>query len=648
MISRRILAAVALLCAFIVPAHAQKAKAALTTEINTNWPDNSVGGITPALLRSTVTDIVNSYYDLNGGSSLSCPSSQWVTGLPTLSSLACSQPFTVISGDCTATSLGVISCTKTNGTPFGTMAVQNASAVVITGGTITGLSSPTNPSDAATKQYVDNSAAGLTPHTQVVLATTAALAANTYNNGTAGVGATLTGNSNAALSIDGVAVSTSQRVLIKNEAAAANNGIYTITAAGSGSAAYVLTRATDANTPGTGSPNEIGFGTYVLVTAGSTNINSGWSVNSVVTTIGTSAINWAQFSAQSGVATVSNSDTSLTISPTVGAVVASVNRAFAFVWSGIHKFTANVFFTANAYFGGVPFFDVKSGAHSCTAALGNGSTDDTAAIQCAITYMNTTYGGGTVYFPPATYLVSGGGLAVPQGIWLVGSSIDSTIIEVATNSIVLNPYITGGTCPSGGLNGGIDKLSIYGYQNAGATQPAILIGANCVFNIYNSRVWFGIYGLNNQGADGTIFNSFICGYQYNVVSTGANWYERTKLDSCGIGPSAFAYLQNSSATLQENHFLNSDFSCGCAASFVIADGHNNSVTSFVNSVFDSPIGITNAKAVQMIGDEVGSTAFTISAGTLLMSSTYALASTTIGGPGGRACAANSNVNFTNC
>lgn len=91
MISRRILAAVILLCV-ITPAHAQKTKAALTTEINTNWPDNAVGTITPALLRSTVIDIVNSYFDLNGNTSLACAAHQWVAGLPTLSSLTCTQP----------------------------------------------------------------------------------------------------------------------------------------------------------------------------------------------------------------------------------------------------------------------------------------------------------------------------------------------------------------------------------------------------------------------------------------------------------------------------------------------------------------------------------------------------------------------------
>lgn len=83
--------AVVLLCA-VTPAHAQKTKAAVTTDINANWPDNTSAAITPALLRSTVLELVNSYFDANGGSSLACAAHQWVAGIPTLSSLNCTQP----------------------------------------------------------------------------------------------------------------------------------------------------------------------------------------------------------------------------------------------------------------------------------------------------------------------------------------------------------------------------------------------------------------------------------------------------------------------------------------------------------------------------------------------------------------------------
>lgn len=186
------------------------------------------------------------------------------------------------------------------GGPFGTMALQDANAVAITGGNITGMPLPFFSSDVANKQYVDNSIVGLIIHSQALLATATALPANAYNNGTSGVGATLTGNSNGALTVDGVLTTSSNRIVVKNEAAPANNGIYVVTTVGDGSNPYVLTRATDADTPGTSNPAEIGFGTYVFVTSGTANSDTGWSVTSVVTTIGTSAINWAQFSVGGG------------------------------------------------------------------------------------------------------------------------------------------------------------------------------------------------------------------------------------------------------------------------------------------------------------------------------------------------------------
>ena len=179
---------------------------------------------------------------------------------------------------------------------LGTVATQNANAVTITGGTITGMAAPSAATDVANKLYVDSSAVGLTVHPAARLATTGALPSNTYANGTSGVGATLTATANAALSVDGTAVATNDRILVRAEAAPANNGIYTVTNTGSGAAAYVLTRATDANTAGTQNPAAIGQGTYVVVTAGSTLANSAWTVNSQVTTIGTSAITWALFS----------------------------------------------------------------------------------------------------------------------------------------------------------------------------------------------------------------------------------------------------------------------------------------------------------------------------------------------------------------
>jgi hypothetical protein len=169
--------------------------------------------------------------------------------------------------------------------------------------TVTLDADPATALEAATKQYVDNLvAAGIHFHDPVVYATAAALPNSpTYNNGTAGVGATLTANANAALLIDGVTLTSPTdngiRVLVQNESNAAHNGAYVVTEAGSGSAAWVLTRSSDADTYEIASPNGLSEGSTFYVEAGSTNAGSTFSCNTTGTiTFGTTAITFTLIS----------------------------------------------------------------------------------------------------------------------------------------------------------------------------------------------------------------------------------------------------------------------------------------------------------------------------------------------------------------
>ncbi len=144
----------------------------------------------------------------------------------------------------------------------------------------------------ANKAYVDQVAQGLDAKPSTRVATTANLAA-TYANGTAGVGATLTNSgTQAAFAVDGVTPTTNDRVLVKDQTAAAQNGIYVLTTVGSGSANWVLTRATPEDQPA-----ELSGGSFVFVEEGTANGDNGYVfTHTGAPTFGTTALDVTQFS----------------------------------------------------------------------------------------------------------------------------------------------------------------------------------------------------------------------------------------------------------------------------------------------------------------------------------------------------------------
>lgn len=226
---------------------------------------------------------------------------------PGFGSVTAQTSFAAASGNGTATT--VSHSDHTHGTPTHDNAAHNAiniSALTVPltdvawgGYKITGLGAPSADTDAANKGYVDSVAQGLNIHDPVAAATTGTLASITggtvtYNNGSSGVGATLT-LSVALTVLDGYTLATGDRIIVKNEVAAANNGVYTIN-----SAKTVLTRATDADTSA-----ELNGGDFFFVQNGTTLDNTGWVIVDAVPTIGTSPVVFAQFSG-AGTYTASN------------------------------------------------------------------------------------------------------------------------------------------------------------------------------------------------------------------------------------------------------------------------------------------------------------------------------------------------------
>ena len=135
------------------------------------------------------------------------------------------------------------------------------------------VATPTDPAHAATKGYVDAARSGLGVKQSVRAATTGPinLASDLEDGDTLDTTVTL---------------ATGDRVLVKNQSTASENGIYVVQASGA------AVRATDFDGAG-----EVSGGAFTFVEEGTVNADSGWVVTSNgPITVGTDAINWAQFS----------------------------------------------------------------------------------------------------------------------------------------------------------------------------------------------------------------------------------------------------------------------------------------------------------------------------------------------------------------
>jgi hypothetical protein len=197
-------------------------------------------------------------------------------------------------------------------------------SVSLTSGSIT--TAPTTANHIVNKTYADSIGSGINFHDAADYGTIAVLSpAATYNQpGGAGVGvnATLTGSTNVPLVVDGVTVATGKRILVKNQGSAFQNGIYTVTRQGDNATVpYILTRATDYDTSGSGI-NEVQAGDFVLV-LNSTLANTAWVQQTPAPiNFGVTAINFTQFAAATAsVTTFSADDTGFTPSTATNGTV---------------------------------------------------------------------------------------------------------------------------------------------------------------------------------------------------------------------------------------------------------------------------------------------------------------------------------------
>jgi hypothetical protein len=361
---------------------------------------------------------------------------------------------------------------------IGTTAIALGASSLTLGGltSVTVTQDPTQALQLATKQYVDAVAEGLHIHAACAAATPNTLASITggtvtYNNGTAGVGATLT-LSVALTVLDGYTLQNGDRVLVKNEATQANNGIYTWATGGT-----VLTRATDFDTP-----TEIASGDFTFVANGTLYGDTGWVQIEPVSTVGTDPIVWQQFS---GAGTY-----------TAGTGLTLTGSQFSITNTGV---AANTYGSASA----VPVFAVNAQGQitsvtDTSISIGASQvTSGTLAVAQGGTNIASYTGGDLLYASGATTLSKLGiGLngeiltssgSAPQ--WSTLSGIAVTTFSAGTtgltpSSATSGAITLGGTLviANGGTNGSASPTAgavaygtgtAYAFTNAGTTGQVL-------------------------------------------------------------------------------------------------------------------------------------------------------------------------------
>jgi len=203
----------------------------------------------------------------------------------------------------------------------------------------------------------------------VQLATTGALPANTY------AGGVLTEVGTGALTVDSTAAVVGNRVLVKNEVAQTNNGIYSVTAAGSGIAAYVLTRVSDYNSSSNVIPGEA---TYVI---GGATLNDDWWALTTVAPItvggGGSGSNLTYIETNAtagGVTSLAGTINQITASASTGAVTLSFPTLTIFPSNASSTLFSTTYASSTNYFGanlssctGTNALTWSAGFFGCTA-----------------------------------------------------------------------------------------------------------------------------------------------------------------------------------------------------------------------------------------------------------------------------------------
>ena len=399
----------------------------------------------------------------------------------------------VIAGNVNTSVIAPTSGALTLSTASGNLNLSPAGNIVLSNTYINSVAYPVQDTDAATKLYVDNLVStAIAYHEPVAAATTTTLAAATGGtityaqpNGVAnGVGATLTTTGSFDLIDTSNVQSLGTRILVKDQANAVQNGIYTW------ANATAIVRSTDADVYGVGSSTRFGINDYFFVQNGNDNAGSAFIVSAPAGTItfGTSNITFALFSQTTSYTANVNAGLSL-IGTQFNAKVDQNTTAFdgsgnIIVKAGANLTTPNIGAatgTSLSLTGNVNSGNINAtGSISTTGNVDSGNINATGSIS-------TTGNITASYFSGNISQATGAqGNNINMGTnsagALVSNAVTLTTTTSVTNGIALLNQILGKLVPPSPVNfPGANTLSLSGiatYRMANITQVDNTPGAN--------------------------------------------------------------------------------------------------------------------------------------------------------------------------
>lgn len=183
---------------------------------------------------------------------------------------------------------------------------------------------------------------------------------------------------------------------------------------------------------------------------------------------------------------------------------------------GTNTFTGDVYFKS-----GAPWVDVKA-----FGATGNGSTDDTTAIQNAINSISGGLG-AQVYFPPGVYCTFTGVTVSTAAVHLVGPAAGSnTAVQISTCNHDVTPVTLNA------FTAGLRNIQVLG-GGITSTHPALVLGSSCTeCMVEHSRLQGGTNAIKIQASDFLLFDDHVeSAYGAQLIwALGAGYYDRVKAD----------------------------------------------------------------------------------------------------------------------